>query len=88
MPNDLKNTKPIIGINNRYYIIHENGTDAEVLKNADKCIEDIVNKSAVFDDKEYPPIIISKNNIPFRSEQIAEYFLSKQMKKDFTMTKP
>ena len=34
------------GVNNRYYLIHKPDTDPEVLKQADICIEDVLNKTA------------------------------------------
>ncbi len=61
----------------RYYIIYEKDTDAFVLEEAEKCIDDILKNNVYTDKSEYPNIIVSSNYHCFISSQLIKLFLDK-----------
>ena len=72
------------GVNNRYYLIHKPDTDPEVLKQADICIEDVLNKTARENHSAYPMIVRNHNGAPFLPNQLLERYLFQLSLKGFT----
>ena len=71
------------GLHGRYYLIHKPETAAEVLAEADVCIQDVLNGTARENHSGYPTVVRNHNGTPFLPSQLLERYLSRQPLKGF-----
>lgn len=71
------------GLHGRYYLIHKPETAAEVLAEADVCIQDVLNGTARENHSGYPTVMRNHNGTPFLPSQLLERYLSRQPLKGF-----
>lgn len=72
------------GLHGRYYLIHKPETAAEVLAEADVCIQDVLNGTARENHSGYPTVMRNHNGTPFLPSQLLERYLSRQPLKGFS----
>ncbi len=63
------------GVNGRYYLIHKQDTDPEVLAEADLCIQDVLDGTAKENHSGSPVVVRSQSGTPFLPSQLLERYL-------------
>ena len=71
------------GVNDRYYLIHKPDTDHEVLKHADRCIQDVLDGTAKENHSGSPMVVRNQSGTPFLPGQLLDRYLSKLPLKGF-----
>ena len=71
------------GVHGRYHLIHKSDTDPEVLTEADRCIQDILEGNARENHSDYPVVVRRKNGTQFLPSQLLERYLSRLPLKRF-----